>query len=231
MKRLLIILALLVAGVTAQTATPITDHVFEWIASTENDTYAGNPPVALVDRYKIQMFLRSQISGSGNPIGAPAIVVDVGKPPKDGTTGIQQSGPVRLMLSKPNVEYVAYVVANGPFGDTERAGPTEAFFLQPGGGACNPPVTIQVDSYDTPVPVGGRGRVLFRLQASQPITVVQVAFTSQVVGEIKGTDLRDVAGLYFSVPRTPGDYSMYIRAGLQNGCVTSTTAARIVRVQ
>lgn len=80
------------------------------------------------------------------------------------------------------------------------------------------------------VRVGVRGRFLVQLFSSRPVVQLQVRFDSLVVGEVNGTELRDLAGLYFSVPRVPGNYNLYFTAKDDLGCVTSTTASRVVSV-
>lgn len=59
---------------------------------------------------------------------------------------------------------------------------------------------------------------------------LQVKFDSLVVGEVNGTELRDLAGLYFSVPRTPGNYNLFFVAKDDLGCVTSTITPRVISV-
>ncbi len=50
------------------------------------------------------------------------------------------------------------------------------------------------------------------LANSQPIVQLQVKVGPQVIAEVTGADLRDLSGLYFSVPRTPGDYAITVFA-------------------
>jgi hypothetical protein len=52
-----------------------------------------------------------------------------------------------------------------------------------------------------------------------------------VIGEVTGTDLRDLAGLYFSVPRTPGNYNISVAVTDAAQCTVTTTATRLVTVQ
>jgi D-alanyl-D-alanine carboxypeptidase len=92
--------------------------------------------------------------------------------------------------------------------------------------------TISVQTYSATVAVGTQGNVAFQvLNSSKPIVDLQVRFGTQVVGELLGTDLRASMGLYFSVPRTPGPYSLTVYAKDSVGCSVVTTAARTVTVQ
>ncbi len=92
--------------------------------------------------------------------------------------------------------------------------------------------TISVQTYSATVAVGTQGNVAFQvLNSSKPIVDLQVRFGAQVVGELLGTDLRASMGLYFSVPRTPGPYSMTVYAKDSVGCSVVTTAVRTVTVQ
>ncbi len=88
--------------------------------------------------------------------------------------------------------------------------------------------------------VGARGRVLFSLP-NNSFPVVELAIkmatptTKLTVGHVPTVDtptldLRDQAGLYFSVPRTPGDYNITVFAKDSTGCTTETTAVRTVTV-
>jgi len=81
------------------------------------------------------------------------------------------------------------------------------------------------------VSIGARGRILFQLVNDFPIVQLQVRLGSQVIGEVIGTELRDVGALYFSVPRVNGVYNVTIFAKDSTGCEALTTAARSVTVQ
>lgn len=73
--------------------------------------------------------------------------------------------------------------------------------------------------------------MLFHLANSFPVVRLQVKVNgSQAVGEILGQELRNVAGIWFSMPRTPGDYQMTIEATDSGRCVTETTAIRTITV-
>lgn len=95
---------------------------------------------------------------------------------------------------------------------------------------CQKP-TIRVDDWTKSVPVGGRGKVQLTLLHSYMITRLQVKLGGQVIGEVTGTDLRDLSGLYFSVPRTPGTYNITVAVTDVLGCSEQTTAVRQVVVQ
>lgn len=92
------------------------------------------------------------------------------------------------------------------------------------------PITIRVDDWTKSVAVGGRGKVSLQLANSQPVVRLQVLLGTQVIGEVTGTDLRDLSGLYFSVPRTPGAYNITV-AAQDSACTAKTTAVRVVNVQ
>ena len=79
--------------------------------------------------------------------------------------------------------------------------------------------------------IGDRGRVLLLLKNSFPIVNLQVKFGSQVVGEQEGMDLRDSAGMYFSVPRMPGVFNLTVFAQDSTGCTEETTLPRTVTIQ
>lgn len=91
--------------------------------------------------------------------------------------------------------------------------------------------TIRVEDWTRTVAIGARGRVLMALMHSAAITKLQVKLGGQVIGEVNGTDLRDLSGLYFSVPRTAGTYNITIAATDVLGCSEQTTAVREVVVQ
>lgn len=92
-------------------------------------------------------------------------------------------------------------------------------------------IIVAVQAYTKQLGLGARGRVDFTLANSFPVTQVQVKLGAQVVGEITGADLRDVGGIYFSVPRTAGTYTLFLTGRDNTGCVTSTTTVRPLVVQ
>lgn len=98
-------------------------------------------------------------------------------------------------------------------------------------------ITIIVPSYTKQVSIAGgaRGRVDLQFSNPLPITYVQVTLVAQVVGAVPSNgpgpvDLRDMGGLYFSVPRTLGTYNLFVTAQDSGGCRTSTTLARTITV-
>jgi len=92
-------------------------------------------------------------------------------------------------------------------------------------------ITIAIQEWTTVVAIGDRGRVLLLLKNSFPIVNLQVKFGSQVVGEQEGMDLRDSAGMYFSVPRMPGVFNLTVFAQDSTGCTEETTLPRTVTIQ
>lgn len=89
---------------------------------------------------------------------------------------------------------------------------------------------MSVQNWTQAVPVGGRGQVEFRLSDSVPITQLRVRIGAQVIAEVNGQELRDVASLSFSMPRAPGVYGISIFAEDAAGCTTETTLPRLVTV-
>lgn len=69
-----------------------------------------------------------------------------------------------------------------------------------------------------------------QLANSFPIVQLQVRLGNQVVAEVDGQELRDLAGLYFSMPRTPGVYNISVAAKDSTGCTAETTTQRSVTV-
>lgn len=101
-----------------------------------------------------------------------------------------------------------------------------------GVGGTDHSVSVVVSSYSQSVALGGRGRVDISLRTNSfPVTLVQVKLGSQTVGEISGTELRDILAIGFSVPRTAGSYNLTVYAKDNAGCDTVTTAQRTVLVQ
>jgi chitodextrinase len=92
--------------------------------------------------------------------------------------------------------------------------------------------TIAVSNWTKLVALGGRGRVDFTLSTAPfPVSRVQVLLGTQVVGEILGSDLRDVSGMAFSVPRTAGTYNLFVAALDNQNCPAKTTTIRPLGVQ
>lgn len=79
--------------------------------------------------------------------------------------------------------------------------------------------------------VGARGRVLVQFSGPRPVVRLQVRLGTQAIAEVVGQELRDMAGLYFSVPRTPGTYDLTVWAQDNRGCETTTTTTRTITVQ
>ncbi len=92
-------------------------------------------------------------------------------------------------------------------------------------------ITLRVDDWTRTIALGGRGKVALTLIASQPIVLLQVRLAAQVIGEVTGADLRDLAGLYFSVPRVAGSYNISVAVKDSTNCTAQTTAIRTVTVQ
>ncbi len=78
-----------------------------------------------------------------------------------------------------------------------------------------------------------QGQVIYTFtpSPSAPIVATQVRLDAAVASALAGADLRSITGQTFSVPRTVGTYNMTVWAQDVNGCTTTTTAARPVRVQ
>ena len=91
-------------------------------------------------------------------------------------------------------------------------------------------ITIRVDDWSRTVAIGGRGKVALTLLADRAIVLLQVRLGGQVIGEVTGADLRDLAGLYFSVPRVAGSYNITVAVKDSTNCTTQTSAVRTVTV-
>ncbi len=87
-----------------------------------------------------------------------------------------------------------------------------------------------MQDYSASVPVGGRGRVLLQFVNELPIVKVEVRLGAQVIASASGDELRDTAGMFFSVPRAAGSYPLTVYAEDAAGCAVVTTAPRTVTV-
>jgi hypothetical protein len=109
---------------------------------------------------------------------------------------------------------------------------TLSYMLQgPPDPGCTHTITIRVEDWTREVAIGGRGKVELTLANSFPITVLQVKLGAQVIGEVTGADLRDLSGLYFSVPRAAAIYNIAVAARDSTGCHVQTTTPRLVTVK
>lgn len=159
----------------------------------------------------------------------PALLVDQGKPAIDSTN--TQSGPALKPSLVPGVTYVAFLRARTAndllSGLSNSSGP---FTVLVAPDVCSSPtphgITLIINDWNRSIPVGSRGRVLWQLQNSFPIVQLQIKMNGQVIAQIDGTDLRDNAGSYFSVPRTLGSYPFTVFAKDTTGCTMETTTAR-----
>lgn len=221
-----ILLAFIVVVTTSAQTTIVTPTTR---AIWQSDDY----PV--VSSYIGEFYKASLVNGDV-PIGPPDITVDWGKPPIKADSTIE-SPPIMALL-QPNVEYVAFVRAAGLTDGivtlSDRSNKSNSFLVVmtqgcTSGGAHA--ITIRVDDWSRDVAIGARGKVSLTLANSFPIVQLQVKLGGQVIGEVTGTDLRDLAGLFFSVPRTAGAYSITIAAKDSTGCQEQTTAVRLVNVQ
>jgi len=87
-------------------------------------------------------------------------------------------------------------------------------------------LTIAVEDWTQTVAIGARGRILFTLSNPFPVVLIQVRSGTQLLGQFDGSDLRDVGGAKFSVPRTPGTYPISVLIKDNAGCSAETTLAR-----
>lgn len=137
----------------------------------------------------------------------------------------------------PGTKYFFVVEAYAADGRTSDPS-TEVAFTMPTGGTSDPclqqRVTIVIVDWTRSVKIGDRGRVYFQLIGPLPIIETQIRLGPQVIGGEKGdkvlTDLRDSAGLYFSVPRSVGDLPLTVSAIDNRNCVVTTTTPRTVTV-
>jgi hypothetical protein len=132
--------------------------------------------------------------------------------------------------------YKAYLFAVRAFNTKkEMSEPATLSYLLEAPPACTTggvhSITIRVEGWTQSVPIGGRGKIDLQLANPFAIVQLQVRLGTQVIGEVTGTDLRDLSGLYFSVPRTPGPYNITVVARDSTGCIEQTTAPRVVTVQ
>jgi hypothetical protein len=223
-------LLLLPAVAVAQTPAvqPVSDTSrFAWTPSTDNAT---------ITSYRADLYALSDVTfvnGDYVPNAGtnPLLTVDQGKPTVD-ATGTQTGPPIRPAL-QPSTAYVAFlraVAGNATSDLSNSSGAFAANAILPPPDPCSSPVlhniTLIVQDWTRSVPVGSRGRVLWQLLNAQPVVQLQIKLGTQVIAQIDGTDLRDSAGTYFSVPRTPGTYSFTVFAKDATGCTTETTTVR-----
>lgn len=132
--------------------------------------------------------------------------------------------------------YQATVVAYNAAGSSAPSSPPLVFTVT----APTPPpgcsLTIAVESFTPTVSLSSptmRARVTYRLLNSQPIRKIQVLLgpLEQVVGEVRGEELRDQEAIGFSVPRMAGTYNLKLFAEDSVGCTAKTTASRLITVQ
>jgi len=152
-------------------------------------------------------------------------------PTIDGVT--TDVGP-QLFTPPKNLTPGAHIASVTAYTGTGESPPSLLFsFLVAQPPACaGGTVVIAVQDWTKVVKAGERGRVLFQLFSDFPIVKTQVRFGDQVIGELPPpvSDLRDSAGMYFSVPRA-GVYNLVVYAEDNRGCPGLTTLARPVTVQ
>lgn len=234
MQRLLRVVALthfaclISAGVTSAQQLPTTQQV----TSTSKlawDAYGDNSNVA---KFVAELYVKTDIVMSPDGTtwrpraAAPvALLLDQGRPAID-VTSSSQTGPVFGSALRQGVEYVAFLRAVMTSGDvSELSNGTDPFALVATQPTCNGHnIIVSVQDWTRVVPVGSRARVLVQLANAFPIVQLQVKLGTQVVAEVNGAELRDMAGLYFSLPRAAATYSFTVFAKDNTGCTAETTA-------
>lgn len=82
------------------------------------------------------------------------------------------------------------------------------------------------------VPVAGNGRVTYSLLSStSPVTTLIVRFNGQERDRLTGSDLRKVAGSYFSAGLSRGSFALSVEALDAEGCSDGATRPMTVVVQ
>lgn len=235
MKAWLVPLAclLLPARLAAQPMVLSATSAAAWTQTDYSGT-TGTPPVPVVSAFQGRLYLQTAVTGSGEPATPPVSTFDWGKPPL-GADGLVHSPPLKPLVA-PNTAYVLFVHAIGPGGTSPASNASPGFMATvvapPVCGGGGQTLTIAVQSYTPTVKMGDQGSVSFRiLTASNPVTVTQVRFETQVVGQQLGEDLRATSGMYFSVPRVAGTYNLFVYAKDAQNCEALTTLARAVTVQ
>jgi hypothetical protein len=236
MQRLLRVVALthfaclISAGVTSAQQLPTTQQVtstskLAWDAYPDDN---NNVAKFVAELYVKTDIVMSPDGTTWRPRAAApvALLLDQGRPAID-VTSSSQTGPVFGSALSQGVEYVAFLRAVTTSGDvSELSNGTAPFTLssvQPNS-CTGHNITVSVQDWTRSVPIGNRGRVLWQLANSFPIVQLQIKLGSQVVAQIDGTELRDNAGSYLSLPRTPGTYGFTVFAKDNQGCTAETTA-------
>ena len=206
------------------------------ITLTDTSRLAWTPSAddSSVSSYRAELFLTSSVQslpdGSGFvPTGLPALTVEQGKPATNASG--EQLGPLLKPSVPSDVMFVAFLRAIGSNGLVSAlSNSTMPFTSAVQTGGCNHSITISVQDWTRMVPVGGRGRILLQLANSFPIVQLQIRLGTQAIAEVNGAELRDSAGMYFSVPRTPDVYNISVFAKDSTGCTAQTTVPRTVTV-
>lgn len=205
----------------AVTVNPTTSKL-AWDAYSDNDN---------VQKFVAELYTTANVvvaaDGTIAPRpGAPVeLVLDQGKPPID-VPSSSQTGPLLGSSLSQGVVYVAFLRAYMTSGDVSAlSNATTPFTLSSvqSNGCTGHNITISVQDWTRSVAVGNRGRVLWQLANSFPIVQLQIKLGSQVIAQIDGADLRDSAGSYLSLPRTPGTYLFTVFAKDNQGCTAETS--------
>lgn len=93
------------------------------------------------------------------------------------------------------------------------------------------PLTLVVSGYTPTVTIGNEGTVTVKALGPSPVTLMEVLFDAQVVGSVSGQELRFLRAIGFGVPRTSGQYNLFVFAKDSRNCTALTTAPRPLAVQ
>ncbi len=105
--------------------------------------------------------------------------------------------------------------------------------------ACTPPfghdaIAVFVTALQTTGSGGAlsKARLDFQLASpNSPITHVAVRSNGATVAAMDGTDLTALAGLWFTVPATPGTYPLSVQAGNAFGCIIEQATTKVLTVK
>lgn len=221
------------ASLEAFSAT-LTDGVYYWrIRSLPTGAVSSDQMIVVSGRLGR---LRPQMARAVTGIAAPAVnhsVSVLAGPAEARLAGLEERGALGLLSARSfqslqvSTETGRVTVATeiGITGFQANAFQGTAFQL-----AAGPAITIIVTDWTRQVQVGFRGRVAVEFVHSRPLVRVQVRIGGQAIAQIDGAELRDVAGITFSVPRLKANYPLTVSAQDDTGLETVTTAARWLEV-
>lgn len=152
--------------------------------------------------------------------GALVFSRNVGKPTPDANNDVTVTIPEFAAMA--NGRYVATIAAVG-MGTVVRSAPVTFDVNVAPVPVCTengrPAVRLLVGDWTRTAKPLNSGRVLTALtQSARPIVRLALSLNGVEQGVLTGTDLRPTAGMYFSVPETPGTYQVTVSARDAQGC-------------